>query len=145
MQLTYNNSHLSKQLEQWLKPVLYLQLTWVALCILWNVAGVILLSQGLKSPGPTASLIAALVIALIGVGLISSLNRRHTIYLILSILVGIMGYLAVANAFSADPMLWPSDFWRYAGAALNSVGVLSALLAVTGFIRWKSSRVPSKP
>jgi flagellar motor component MotA len=38
--------------------------------------------------------------------------------------------MAINQAFTADQSLWPSEFWRYAGAALNALGVLGGTLGI---------------
>lgn len=39
---------------------------------------------------------------------------------------------AIAGAFSQDPSLWPSEFWRYAGVGLNCLALIGGFW---GFIR----------
>jgi hypothetical protein len=51
---------------------------------------------------------------------------------------GLMGLAVAINAFIEDPALWPSDFWRYAGAALNGIGFLACAAATTSYFTWKS-------
>jgi hypothetical protein len=38
------------------------------------------------------------------------------------------GLVAVYQAVTGDPSLWPSPFWRWAGAALNMIGVVAGAL-----------------
>jgi hypothetical protein len=33
------------------------------------------------------------------------------------------------NAFKLDPSLWPSEFWRWAGIAVNALGVAGSITA----------------
>jgi hypothetical protein len=54
------------------RTVLVVQLSWVALCVAWNVAGVYLVAGGMRSPGPTASLSAGAILLVIGAVLLLS-------------------------------------------------------------------------
>ena len=62
------------------------------------------------------------------------------VYLLVTIAAGLLGLGAVVNAFSADPALWPSEFWRYAGAVLISAGFVASVFAAVAFFRWRSRR-----
>lgn len=136
-QSSQKKSSLESGTWQWLTPVLLVQLAWVALSALWNISGVMLIKQGLRAPGPTASMLGAAALLAIGVGLVIGLRRWPIVYVVLSALTGAMAIAAVANAFAADPALWPSEFWRYAGAVLNSIGALAAISALVGFVKSK--------
>ncbi len=133
-------SHPTLELWERLKLVLSIQLAWATLSMLWNVVGVGRIAQGLRPPGPTASILAAAILLAIGFWLVIGLRRWPILYVVLSVLGGLMALAAVVNAFTSDPTLWPSEFWRYAGALLNGVGALGALLAVVGVVRWKMSQ-----
>ncbi|MEI9419708.1 hypothetical protein O7A70_00735 [Mesorhizobium sp. Cs1299R1N1] len=112
------------------RTALAAQLVWAGLSALWNVSGVLLMAAGKQALGPTASIAAAALLVGIAVLLVLCRPRWFWAYAGLSVLAGLMALFAVINAFTADPALWPSGFWRYAGAALNAIGVLAAVSAV---------------
>jgi hypothetical protein len=126
------------------RAVLAVQLAWVTLCVIWNVAGVYLVSRGMRSPGPTASLGAAALLVAIGAVLMLTRQKWPVAYIIATALTLVMAGPAVFNAFTADPLLWPSDGWRWAGAALNGVGMVAATLAIVGAVLLISGRIGSK-
>lgn len=66
-----------------------------------------------------------------------SVARWPVVYAALSAVAALMALAAVVNAFVQDPALWPSEFWRYAGAVLNGAGCLACLTAVLAYFRWK--------
>ena len=66
--------------------------------------------------------------------LVVSVRRWPVVYAILSAIAGLLALVTVVNAFTADPSLWPSEFWRYAGIAVNAVGVLGAALGIAGTV-----------
>jgi hypothetical protein len=117
------------------KRIVSVQLGWALLAAAWNVAGVVLIANGGRAPGPTASLLGAAVLIVIGVGLVATSNRSAIIYAALSIVSAAMAGGAVYNALTADPSLWPSEFWRYAGIILNGTGVLAAGAALINLLR----------
>jgi hypothetical protein len=126
------------------RAVLAVQLAWVTLCVVWNVAGVYLVSRGMRSPGPTASLGAAAILVAIGAVLVFTRQRWLVAYITASVITLVMAGAAVFNAFTADPLLWPSDVWRWAGAALNGVGIVAATLAIVGAVHFISGRTDSE-
>ena len=129
---------MSTALSQVVGRALPAQVAWALLSALWNVAGVYLIAQGLRAPGPTASLIAALVVTAIAVALYVAVDRVPLLYAALSGVAAFMALAAVVNAFVQDPALWPSEFWRYAGAVLNGAGFVAGAAAVLAYFRWTS-------
>ena len=123
------------QVVGWALPA---QVAWALLSALWNVAGVYLVAQGLRAPGPTASLTAALLLIAIAVALYAAVDRASLLYAALSGIATFMALAAVVNAFVQDPALWPSEFWRYAGAVLNGAGFVAGAAAVLAYFRWTS-------
>lgn len=115
--------------------ILGAQLLWFALSIAWNVAGMVLIAKGGRALGPTASLGAAGVLTIVGLGTALSFGRWPIVYAALSILAGAGALAAIVNAFTANPSRWPSTFWRYASVALNGVGVNTAGLGAFMTIR----------
>lgn len=116
------------------------QVAWAILSSIWNVVGVYLLAQGQRAIGPTASVFGAGVLLLMSVSFVIAVSRWPIVYLLLTIAAALLGLGAVLNAFSADPALWPSEFWRYAGAALNSAGFLASTSAMLVYFRWRLAR-----
>jgi hypothetical protein len=122
-----------RQLVGW---ALGVQVTWAILAALWNFAGVALVRGGGRALGPTGSIAGGLVLVVAAAGLPIVLGRWPLAYGVLSGLFGLVALGAVVNAFRADPSLWPSEFWRYAGALLNAVGAVAAGAAVIAPVRY---------
>ena len=110
--------------------IVLLQLAWFALSAAWNAAGASLVLSGRRALGPKASFAAAAILVVLGGALAYSAGRAPLAYLALSAVTGWAALAAAVNAFRTDPSLWPSDFWRHVGAAINAVGVLGAGLAL---------------
>jgi len=121
----------------WAFPV---QIAWAILAALWNVAGVLLIAQGRRAIGPTASWLTAAILLVLAVLFPYLVKRWPIAYLLLTAAAGLLGLFAAVNAFTADPALWPSEFWRYAGAVINGAGFIAAVIAVLAFFRWRASR-----
>lgn len=66
-----------------------------------------------------------------------TIRRWPKLYLVLTIATGLICVMATISAFTQDPALWPSEFWRYAGAVLNGAGAVAAVVALAGYIGWK--------
>ena len=109
---------------------LMLQAVWAVASALWNFYGAFQLSRGLPALGPTATYGGGILALALLAALVVSAARWPIPYAILSALVGLLALLTVVNAFTADPSLWPSEFWRYAGVAVNAVGVLGGVLGI---------------
>lgn len=101
--------------------------------IIWNVVGIWLISNGKHALGPTATWV--------GVGLFSVLIIIYTFfyrkayYKLFTLVVTIgalLGSYAIYGAFTKEISLWPSEFWRYAGIAVNSLGIIGFILSVKG-------------
>lgn len=127
-------------LRQMVGWALGVQVTWAILAALWNFAGVALVRGGGRALGPTASIAGGLVLVVTAAALPFVLARWPLVYGVLSGLFGLVALGAVVNAFQADPALWPSEFWRYAGALLNAAGAVAAAAAVIAAVRyWRKS------
>lgn len=113
-----------------LKPALSLQLTHLLLSIAWNIVGVILIARGLPAPGPTASLLTALILLVLAGFMLLGAVRYRNLYLVVTLVVLLGAVSAIGPAFNKPAALWPSDFWRYAGVLLNSLGVIGALWGI---------------
>ena len=108
------------------------------LVIVWNIAGVWLISHGKSALGPTATLTGALLFAvLIVVYLILYKKGLEKAFFIAVLIGALLGSMAIYGAFTKDPALWPSELWRYAGVAVNSLGVLGLLFALKAFFKKK--------
>ena len=113
-----------------LKPALVLQLSHLGLSCIWNIVGVILILMGMPALGPTASLTMVAMLVGFAALLIVGAQRWKWLYVLLSLLL-LAGTLAtIFPAFTKPPSLWLSDFWRYAGVALNSLGAVGAMLGL---------------
>ncbi len=111
------------------------QVVWAILSAAWNAVGVVLLAQGARSLGPTASIAAAIVLLVMAIAYPMTIRRWPVVYLLVSLTGGLAAISAVVNAFTADPTLWPSEFWRYAGVVLNGVGFAAALVGIVSVAR----------
>lgn len=121
------------------KSILYAQLMYAALVIIWNVSGVILIANGMRALGPTATLVGAGIVALLAVILVYSWRQNRWIYISVTILFDIGALIALYQAFSSDPSLWPSDFWRYCGIFINLFGVTVQSFAVSSQLALRSA------
>ena len=102
------------------------QILYAALVILWQVGGKGLELIGLPSPGPSPSLVIAGFAFLIAGTMVLTASRLPLVFGTLALLSGYAAGSTILNSFLADPSLWPSDFARYAGVAINVVGVSAA-------------------
>lgn len=107
-------------------------MAWLTLSTLWNVVGVVLVANGQRALGPTASLVAAALLVGIAVLLAVGVLRSPTLFGALSGICGLFALAAVIQAVTGDPALWPSAFWRWAGAALNAFGAAAGCLGMIG-------------
>ena len=125
-----------------MRSAVRLQLIYMLLAVLWNLAGLALIAQGMRAPGPTASAgVAAMLLALMPVVFISA-RRFLWLYGGLTLLLGLAAASAVVQAFQLDPSLWPSAFWRYAGILLNGFGILGSGLG--GWAALNGRRLPGR-
>jgi len=118
------------------KPVLLLMVVHALLVIIWNIVGVWLISEGKSAPGPTATMMAALVFAIFILGYLFFYNKGFKKLFILIVTIGaLFAFSAIYGAFTKDPALWPSEFWRYTGIVVNSIGVLGFLILLNKSIK----------
>lgn len=120
-----------------IRPAISLQLAHAGLSVIWNLAGLALIAQGSRAPGPTASLGVAAFLLIMAAGLVAGARRSPPLYVLASLVVGLGALWAVIQAFQLDPSLWPSSFWRYAGVVLNGGGVLGASWGIQGWLKWR--------
>lgn len=121
----------------WALPV---QVSWAVLSAIWNITGTLMISQSLKALGPTATWTTAVVLLVLAAALMWTVERLPLLYLILTLIMGAGAFYTVIFAFTGNPSLWPSVFWRWAGASLNSAGTACATAATVSFFRWKAGR-----
>lgn len=107
---------------------------WAVASALCNFYGAFQLSQGLPALGPTATYGGGILALVLLAALVVSARRWPVMYGLLSAIAGLLALVTVINAFTADPSLWLSEFWRYAGIAVNAVGVLGAALGIGGTV-----------
>ncbi len=108
------------------------------LVIVWNIVGVWRLSLGESALGPTATLVGALIFAvLIAIYFLFYKKGYEKLFLTVVTIGALLGSMAIYGAFTKDPNLWPSEFWRYAGVAVNLLGVLGFIFALNGFFKRK--------
>ena len=114
-----------------LTTVLRGQLFYAALVILWQISGKVLVALELPSPGASPSLTIAGIAFLVAGAMVLTANRVPVIFALLALLSGYAAASTIQNAFVADPSLWSSDLARYAGVAINVVGVAAAVFSLT--------------
>ena len=79
------------------------QVAWALLSALWNLAGVYLVAQGERAPGPTASIMGASLLVAIAAALVLTIDRMTLLYAALSGVAATIALAAVVNAFVQDP------------------------------------------
>jgi len=122
-------------LQPRLKTSLVCIVVWIAGCTLWSVAGVMPVAATGTGIGPTASLGVAGILAVMAVLLYLAARFDGLVFAALSALCAVAGFAPVYQAVTGDASLWPTPFWRWAGAALNLCGIVAGLLGVTSGFR----------
>ena len=101
------------------------------LAALWNLAGVWLMSQEKSPLGPTASMTGVIVLSIFILLYIFTLKKDYEkAFLFLAFLGALLGGLTIYGALTKEHSLWPSEFWRYAGIAVNSLAIIGFTLAI---------------
>jgi len=104
------------------------------LAALWNVAGVWLISQDQSPWGPTASMTGVAVLAILILAYMVTLKKGYEkFFLFLAFLGAVLGVLTIYGALTKEHSLWPSEFWRYAGIAVNSLAAIGFVLTLKVF------------
>jgi len=117
------------------KTSLFFLLSHSGLVIIWNIIGLWLISKGMRPLGPTATFVGIVLFLLLSVGYIFfSRKSGSRIYLILACIGAALGCFAIYGGLTKDHMLWPSEFWRYAGIAVNVLGITGLILGVKSYI-----------
>ena len=110
------------------KSALILMILHATLVIAWNIIGLWLLSEEKSALGPTATLTGALLFAVFIIIYFIFFKKGMEKSFLIAISIGaLLGTMAIYGALTKDPSLWPSEFWRYAGVAVNSLGVLGII------------------
>lgn len=118
---------------------LVLQQIHLWLSAVWNAVGVWLVHQGGQALGPTASLsTAALLIGFAALVCVAHYYHRW-MYILISAIIVLGALSTIANAFTLPTSNWPSEFWRFAGITLNSLGVAAGVWAITKALRRQPS------
>ncbi|GAA6151206.1 hypothetical protein [Pseudoteredinibacter isoporae] len=126
-----------------IKSNLAYQFNYLMLCIVWNIAGLILLSNGEPALGPTASVSAIAVLLGFACAIALGVWRWPYLYMFATAILMFLASSAVIPAYTQDPSLWPSDYWRYGGALLNGLGALVCARGLLGFWQWRSRHAES--
>lgn len=123
-------------LLQQYQPALQVQLFHLLMCVTWNAIGVYQLSQGLQPIGPVASVAAIVVMSLLAALLIGLLiNGKEKFYILVGVLPALAALMTIVGAFTNDPSNWPSEFWRWAGVAVNIIGIAGFALVMKNFVK----------
>ena len=128
-------------IDQRLKAPLICLIVWIAGCVFWNVAGVILIEIAGTGIGPTASLTAAGILVVIAVLLYLAARFNGLVFSLLSVLCAVAGFAAVYQAVTGDASSWPTAFWRWAGAALNLFGFVAGLWGLISGIKSRRTTI----
>ena len=126
-----SRSPIKQLMIQYYRPALYVQFLYAFLVIIWNAVGLWQRSEGLVSIGPTAStsVIAFALTLVVALYLLVNVGAQK-FYMMTSLVILVVASLAIFSAFTKDLNLWTSEFWRWAGVLINSIGVASFFLAV---------------
>ncbi|KHT51409.1 hypothetical protein RJ43_12040 [Alteromonas macleodii] len=112
--------------------ILTLQISYLFLCIGWNVYGLWCIAEGERPLGPTASFEVITLLALI-MGSLLICYKKHwsSGYMLMSLLILLLGGYAIVNGLTRDPFLWSSTAAWYSGISINILGVLSFVLQLS--------------
>ncbi len=123
--------------SQKIKWPLAWQLVHALACVIWNVAGLVLVSLGSAPLGPVASWIVVMAATLMAGLLWLGAKRFIWLYFLISILQLLLSLNAVSTPFIKDPALWVYSGSRFAGLAINVVGLLGSAWGIAIWCRLK--------
>jgi len=104
------------------------------LAAVWNVGGLWLISQGQSPLGPTASTAAIiLMIILILIYIFTLKTGYEKVFIFMALIGALLGSMTIYGALTKEHTLWPSEFWRYAGIAVNSLAAIGFVLTLKVF------------
>ncbi|WP_087022250.1 hypothetical protein [Thaumasiovibrio subtropicus] len=110
------------------------QLLHLVLCMIWNAVGVYQIAQGQQPIGPVASLNGIVVMTILSMTLLILLHKGcEKSYCLVSLLPAMAALLAIIGAFTGEPTNWPTAIWRWAGVAVNIIGLVGLLQVVRCF------------
>lgn len=116
------------------KHSLFFLLSHAFLGILWNVTGLLLISQGEQALGPSTSYVIIVLLLLLIFAYIFTLQKDYsTIYVFLAFIAFSMSFYTIVGGFTQNHSLWPSDFWRYTGMGINILGIIGFVYALKTF------------
>jgi len=116
-------------------PAIAVQLSYLGMCIFWQLINVGLIAAEQQPLGPAASLVAVAAMIVVAILLVISVRRFIWLYAGLSLLLALGALHAIYGAFIGAADNWPSTYFRVIGAAINGVGVIGAALACQLVIR----------
>lgn len=110
-------------------------LLWAVGAAAWNIEGVRRIAAGDQPLGPTASLAGAAIIGVMALAMLWGHRRSRLLLGAVSAVILLGAGFAVWGAFTGTPDMWPSAAWRWGGAALNALGVVSAGILLARAVR----------
>ena len=121
---------------------LAIMVTHAFLSAAWNAAGVWLIARGQPPLGPTASMSAIAILGILILAYFFTVKQNYTkSFLILASIGALAGLLAIHGAFTKDHSLWPSEFWRFTGIAVNSLALIGYTLLLKIFLQNKNHHI----
>ena len=120
------------------KKALLLMIAHAVLVMLWNITGIVLIAEGKPALGPAASWVGLFLFAiLILVYLVLYKEACKRLFLLVVFIGAMFAAMAIYGALTKDPLLWSSEFWRYAGITINLLGVIGFLFTLKLFVKSK--------
>lgn len=124
------------------KKSLSLLVLQATLAILWNVAGLWLMSQGKDDLGPQATYAAVVLLVLLIIGYFVSLKKGFdTIYVFFAFVAFIISFYGIATGLTRSHSLWTSEFWRYTGMLIHVLGIIGFVYALMTFSKKRKERL----
>lgn len=112
--------------------ILTIQISYLFLCIGWNVYGLWCITKGDRPLGPTASLDIIILLGLIMGSLLICYKKHWGLgYMFTSLLILLLGGYAIVNGLTRDPLLWSSTAAWYSGISINILGVSSFVIQLS--------------
>ncbi len=117
------------------------QVAWAILSATWNAVGVAMIAQGGRSPGPTASIVAAIVLFVTAIAYPMTIRRWPVVYLLVS-LVG--GLAAISAVGIADQVAAPNSRRSMVPTIAAAAGGLAAGVAVASLLSPKTAQAATR-
>lgn len=112
------------------RPGLWILVLWAMLCALWNGYGAAQLAAGNSALGPTATYAGAGLALVLAALFVATSTRWPLVYKLLAAIAAMLGAITIWSALTLDPSNWPSEFWRWAGVAVNALAIVGAVKAL---------------